>query len=52
MIQPYNSDYYSAASSYQPANNSPAGSASGSTAVSGVAGTEKNNGVTGKDCKT
>ncbi len=53
MIQPYNSSYYLVASSYQPADYSIQNkSASVSKAASEASPAEKNNGVSGKDCKT
>ncbi|MEW6586009.1 MAG: hypothetical protein AB1442_10425 [Nitrospirota bacterium] len=53
MIQPYNSNYYLAASSYQPADYSGRNrSASVSRATAEASPAGKNNGVSGKDCKT
>jgi hypothetical protein len=53
MIQPYNSNYYLAASSYQPADYSSQNRYSSvSKAASETSPAEKGNGVSGKDCKT
>jgi len=53
MIQPYNSNYYLAASSYKPADYSGQNrSASVSKAALEASPAEKGSGVSGKDCKT